>query len=207
MAIAGYAIGADQGYIYVRAEYPIAVKRLEIAIDQAREYGLLGKNIFGTGFDFDIDIRLGAGAFVCGEETALMTLHRGQAAASPGPRPPVPGGARACSASPPSSTTWKPTPTSPRSSSRARTGSPPWAPRSSKGTKVFALGGKINNTGLVEVPMGTTLREIIYEIGGGMPRRQEVQGRADRRPLRRLHPGRACSIPPSTMITSSPSAP
>ena len=127
MAIAGYAIGSDQGYIYVRAEYPIAVKRLEIAIDQAREYGLLGEDIFGTGFNFNIDIRLGAGAFVCGEETALMHSIEGNRG-EPWPASAVPGRSAACSASPPSSTTSRPTPTSARSSSRARTGSPPWAP-------------------------------------------------------------------------------
>ena len=167
MAIAGYAIGAHHGYIYVRAEYPIAVKRLEIAIGQAREYGLLGKNIFDSGFDFDIDIRLGAGAFVCGEETALMTSIEGNRG-EPKNKPPFP-------------------------ANKGRVGQPTiinnvetlanipqiivkgpeWfasmGTETSKGTKVFALGGKIMNTGLVEIPMGTTLREIIYDIGGGIP--------------------------------------
>lgn len=167
MAIAAYAVGADQGFIYVRAEYPIAVQRLNIAIRQAREYGLLGNNIFGTDFCFDLEIRLGAGAFVCGEETALMTSiegHRGE----PRPRPPFPAekglfgkptllnnvetyanvaqiilhGAEICNSV---------------------------GTERSKGTKVFALGGKIKNTGLVEIPMGTPLKEIIYDIGGGIP--------------------------------------
>ena len=167
MAIAGYAIGATQGYIYVRAEYPIAVKRLQIAIDQAREYGLLGKDIFGTGFDFDIDIRLGAGAFVCGEETALMTSiegHRGE----PRPRPPFPA-VKGLFGKPTilnNVETYANVP-------RIILNGPEWfasmGTEKSKGTKVFALGGKITNTGLVEIPMGTTLREIVYEIGGGIP--------------------------------------
>ncbi|AGC67941.1 NADH-quinone oxidoreductase subunit F 2 [Thermoclostridium stercorarium subsp. stercorarium DSM 8532] len=167
MAIAGYAIGANQGYIYVRAEYPIAVKRLRIAIDQAREYGLLGKNIFGTDFSFDIDIRLGAGAFVCGEETALMTSiegHRGE----PRPRPPFPA----------NKGLWQ----KPTLLNNVETYAnipviflkgPEWfasiGTEKSKGTKVFAVGGKINNTGLVEIPMGTTIRTMIYDIGGGIP--------------------------------------
>ena len=167
MAIAGYAVGANQGYIYIRAEYPIAVKRLGIAIAQAREYGLLGKNIFETGFDFDLEIRLGAGAFVCGEETALITSiegHRGE----PRPRPPFPAVAGL----------WqKPTllnnvETYANITQIILNGAD-WfkqiGTEKSKGTKVFALGGKIKNTGLVEVPMGTTLREIVEEIGGGIP--------------------------------------
>ena len=167
MAIAGYAVGANQGYIYIRAEYPIAVKRLGIAIAQAREYGLLGKNIFESGFDFDLEIRLGAGAFVCGEETALITSiegHRGE----PRPRPPFPA----------VKGLWqKPTllnnvETYANITQIILNGAD-WfkeiGTEKSKGTKVFALGGKINNTGLVEVPMGTTLREIIEEIGGGIP--------------------------------------
>lgn len=167
MAIAGYAIGASQGYIYVRAEYPIAVERLQIAIGQAREYGLLGKNIFGTGFDFDIELRLGAGAFVCGEETALMTSIEGNRG-EPRPRPPFPA--------------LKGLYDKPTILNNVETLSnipqiivngPEWfasmGTEKSKGTKVFALGGKINNTGLVEIPMGTTLREIVEEIGGGVP--------------------------------------
>lgn len=167
MAIAGYAIGASQGYIYVRAEYPIAVKRLEIAINQAREYGLLGKNIFDSGFDFDIELRLGAGAFVCGEETALMTSIEGNRG-EPRPRPPFPA--------------LKGLFQKPTILNNVETyanipqiivNGPEWfasmGTEKSKGTKVFALGGKINNTGLVEVPMGTTLREIVEEIGGGIP--------------------------------------
>ena len=167
MAIAGYAIGASQGYIYVRAEYPIAVKRLEIAINQAREYGLLGENIFDSGFDFDIALRLGAGAFVCGEETALMTSIEGNRG-EPRPRPPFPA--------------LKGLFQKPTILNNVETfanipqiivNGPEWfasmGTENSKGTKVFALGGKIHNTGLVEVPMGTTLREIVEEIGGGIP--------------------------------------
>ena len=167
MAIAGYAIGADQGYIYVRAEYPIAVDRLRIAINQAREYGLLGKDIFGTGFNFDIDLRLGAGAFVCGEETALMTSIEGNRG-EPRPRPPFP--AQKGLFQKPSILnnveTYANIP-------QIILNGPEWfnsmGTEKSKGTKVFALGGKIHNTGLVEVPMGTTLREVIEEIGGGIP--------------------------------------
>ena len=167
MTIAGYAIGASQGYIYVRAEYPIAVKRLEIAIGQAREYGLLGENIFDSGFNFDIELRLGAGAFVCGEETALMTSIEGNRG-EPRPRPPFPA--------------LKGLFQKPTILNNVETyanipqiivNGPEWfasmGTEKSKGTKVFALGGKINNTGLVEVPMGTTLREIVEEIGGGIP--------------------------------------
>ncbi len=167
MAIAGYAIGASQGYIYVRAEYPIAVERLKIAIGQAREYGLLGKDIFGSGFDFDIDLRLGAGAFVCGEETALMTSIEGNRG-EPRPRPPFPA-VKGLFARP---TILNNVETYANVAQIILNG-PEWfasmGTEKSKGTKVFALGGKINNTGLVEVPMGTTLREIIEEIGGGIP--------------------------------------
>lgn len=167
MEIAGYCIGANRGFVYIRAEYPIAVHRLEIAIAQAREYGLLGKDIFGTGFDFDIEIRLGAGAFVCGEETALMTSiegHRGE----PRPRPPFPAVKGLFG---------KPT----ILNNVETLANIPWillngvekfasiGTEKSKGTKVFALGGKVVNTGLVEVPMGITLREIVEEIGGGCP--------------------------------------
>jgi len=167
MAIAGYAIGSKQGYVYVRAEYPLAVKRLEIAINQAREYGLLGKNILGTDFEFDIEIRLGAGAFVCGEETALMTSiegHRGE----PRPRTPF--------------TAVKGLWGKPTLLNNVETYAnipviilkgPEWfasiGTEKSKGTKVFALVGKVNNTGLIEVPMGTTVREIVEDIGGGIP--------------------------------------
>ena len=167
MAIAGYAIGANMGYIYVRAEYPIAVKRLEIAIDQAREQGLLGKDIFGTGFEFDVDIRLGAGAFVCGEEMALISSiegHRGE----PTPKPPFPA-QKGLFGKPTIINNVETFANVPQ----IILNGPEWfssmGTEKSKGTKVFALGGKINNTGLVEIPMGTTLREIIYEIGGGIP--------------------------------------
>ncbi|SHJ43538.1 NAD(P)-dependent iron-only hydrogenase diaphorase component flavoprotein [Geosporobacter subterraneus DSM 17957] len=167
MAIAGYAVGADQGYIYVRAEYPIAVHRLQIAIDQAKEYGLLGKNIFGTEFSFDLEIRLGAGAFVCGEETALLNSIEGKRG-MPRPRPPFPA----------VKGLWQ----KPTLLNNVETYAnipqiilkgPEWfagiGTEKSKGTKVFALGGKINNTGLLEIPMGTTLREVIFEVGGGIP--------------------------------------
>lgn len=167
MTIAGYAIGASQGYIYVRAEYPIAVERLKIAIGQAREYGLLGKDIFGTGFEFDIDLRLGAGAFVCGEETALMTSIEGNRG-EPRPRPPFPA-VKGLFAKPTilnNVETWANIPQIILNGSEwfASMGT-----EKSKGTKVFALGGKINNTGLVEIPMGTPLRTVIEEIGGGIP--------------------------------------
>ena len=167
MAIAGYAIGASKGFIYVRAEYPIAVHRLEIAIKQAREYGLLGANIFDTGYDFDVEVKLGAGAFVCGEETALMTSIEGKRG-EPRPRPPFPA----------LKGLWQ----KPTILNNVETlanipqiilQGPEWfasmGTEKSKGTKVFALGGKIRNTGLVEIPMGTTLREVIEEIGGGVP--------------------------------------
>ena len=167
MTIAGYAIGAHQGYIYVRAEYPIAVKRLEIAIGQAKEYGLLGKNIFETGFDFDLELRLGAGAFVCGEETALMTSIEGKRG-EPRPRPPFPAN-KGLFQRPTllnnvetyANITWI-----------LNNGPDQFAAigtKGSTGTKVFALGGKITNTGLVEIPMGTTLRTVIEDIGGGCP--------------------------------------
>ncbi len=167
MAIAGYTIGSNQGYVYVRAEYPIAVQRLQLAIEQARKYGLLGKNIFGTDFCFDIDIRLGAGAFVCGEETALMTSiegHRGE----PRPRPPFPA-IKGLFGKP---TILNNVETYANIAPIILKGSQWYSSigtDGSKGTKVFALGGKINNVGLVEVPMGTTIREIVEEIGGGIP--------------------------------------
>ncbi len=167
MSIAGYAIGANKGYIYVRAEYPIAVKRLQIAINQAREYGILGDNIWGTNFSFDIDIRLGAGAFVCGEETALLESIEGRSG-RPRIKPPYPA----------NSGLWgKPTLINNVETyaniAQIILNGPEWyssiGTERSKGTKVFALGGNVNNVGLVEVPMGTTLREIVYDIGGGIP--------------------------------------
>ena len=167
MTIAGYAIGAHQGYIYVRAEYPIAIYRLQVAIKQAREYGFLGEDIFGTGFAFDIELRLGSGAFVCGEETALMTSiegHRGE----PRPRPPFPAvkGLFGVPTILNNVETWANIP-------RIILNGADWfagmGTERSKGTKVFCLVGKINNTGLVEIPMGTTLREIVEDIGGGIP--------------------------------------
>ena len=173
MTIAGYTIGASQGYIYVRAEYPIAVERLRIAIKQAREYGLLGDNILGTGFKFDIDLRLGAGAFVCGEETALMTSIEGKRG-EPRPRPPFPA----------EKGLWQ----KPSILNNVETyanipriilNGPEWfasmGTEKSKGTKVFALGGKIRHTGLVEVPMGTTLRQIVEEVGGGIPNNKKFK--------------------------------
>ncbi|MDF2540882.1 MAG: hypothetical protein K0S47_600 [Herbinix sp.] len=167
MAIAGYAIGASQGYIYVRAEYPIAVDRLKIAIAQAREYGLLGKNIFNSGFDFDIDLRLGAGAFVCGEETALMTSIEGNRG-EPRPRPPFPA-QKGLFGKPTILNNVETYANIPQIILNGAEWFASMGTEKSKGTKVFALGGKINNTGLVEIPMGTTLREIVDEIGGGIP--------------------------------------
>lgn len=167
MAIAGYAIGAHFGYIYVRAEYPIAVKRLRIAIDQAREIGLLGDNILGTGFDFDLDIRLGAGAFVCGEETALLNSIEGKRG-DPRPRPPFPA-VKGLFGKPTMNNNVETYANVPRIILNGAEWFASMGTEKSKGTKVFALGGKINHTGLVEIPMGTTLREIIEEIGGGIP--------------------------------------
>ena len=167
MAIGGYAIGASEGYIYVRAEYPIAVKRLEIAIAQAREYGLLGKNIFGSGFDFDVFIRLGAGAFVCGEETALMHSIEGKRG-EPTPKPPFPA-VRGLFDKPTNINNVETLANIPQIILKGADWFGAIGTEKSKGTKVFALGGKINNTGLVEVPMGTPLRDIIYKIGGGIP--------------------------------------
>ena len=173
MAIAGYAIGASQGYIYIRAEYPVAVERLNKAISQAREYGLLGNNIFGTDFSFDIELRLGAGAFVCGEETALLTSIEGNRG-EPRPRPPFPA--------------QKGLFQKPTLLNNVETyanippiilNGPEWfssmGTEKSKGTKVFALGGKIRNTGLVEIPMGTTLREVVEDIGGGIPNNKKFK--------------------------------
>ncbi len=173
MAIAGYAVGANQGYIYVRAEYPIAVQRLKIAIKQSREYGLLGSNIFDTGFKFDIDIRLGAGAFVCGEETALLESIEGKRG-QPRQKPPFPANEGLFG---------KPTlinnvETYANITKIILNGADWYASigtETSKGTKVFALGGNVNNVGLVEVPMGTTLREIVYDIGGGIPNGREFK--------------------------------
>ena len=167
MAIAAYAIGADQGYVYVRAEYPIAVNRLRMAIDQAREYGLLGKDIFGTGFNFDIDIKLGAGAFVCGEETALMTSIEGNRG-EPRPRPPFPA-KKGLFGRPTILNNVETYANIPQIILKGADWFRSMGTESSPGTKVFALGGKIKHTGLVEVPMGTTLREIVEEIGGGIP--------------------------------------
>lgn len=173
MAICGYAIGSEQGYVYVRAEYPLAIRRLEAAIKRAREFGLLGKDIFGSGFNFDIEIRIGAGAFVCGEETALLASIEGKRG-EPRPRPPFPA----------QSGVWgKPTVIN---NVETWANIPPiilngasWfasiGTEKSKGTKVFALAGRVNNTGIVEVPMGTTLREIIFEIGGGIPRKKQFK--------------------------------
>ena len=167
MTIAGYAIGAKQGYIYVRAEYPIAVERLNIAIKQAREAGMLGQNIFGTDFSFDIDLRLGAGAFVCGEETALMTSIEGNRG-EPRPRPPFPA-EKGLFQKPTILNNVETYANIPQIILNGAEWFASMGTEKSKGTKVFALGGKIKNTGLVEIPMGTTLREVIEEIGGGIP--------------------------------------
>ena len=173
MEIAGYAVGAQKGYIYVRAEYPIAVQRLQIAIDQAREYGILGENIFGTNFSFDIEIRLGAGAFVCGEETALLESIEGRRG-QPRVKPPYPAtsGLWGCPTLINNVETYA-------NIAQIILKGPEWyssiGTETSKGTKVFALGGNVNNVGLVEVPMGTTLREIVFDIGGGIPNGREFK--------------------------------
>ncbi len=167
MTICGYATGATEGYVYVRAEYPIAVQRLQKAIDDARAYGLLGKNIFGSGFDFDLFIRLGAGAFVCGEETALMTSIEGNRG-EPRPRPPYPA-VKGLFGKPTTENNVETFANIPQIILNGAEFFNTMGTETSKGTKVFALGGKINNTGLVEVPMGTTLREIVEDIGGGIP--------------------------------------
>lgn len=167
MAVAGYAIGATQGYVYVRAEYPIAVHRLRVAIEQAREYGLLGDNVLGTGFKFDMDIRLGAGAFVCGEETALMTSIEGKRG-EPRPRPPYPA-VKGLFEKPTILNNVETYANIPQIILKGADWFNSIGTKGSTGTKVFALGGKINHTGLVEVPMGTTLRTIVEEIGGGIP--------------------------------------
>ena len=173
MEIAGYAVGAEKGYIYVRAEYPIAVQRLKIAINQAREYGILGKNIFGTNFNFDIEIRLGAGAFVCGEETALLESIEGRRG-QPRVKPPYPAqsGLWGCPTLINNVETYS-------NIAQIILKGAEWyssiGTANSKGTKVFALGGDVNNVGLVEVPMGTTLREIVFDIGGGIPNGREFK--------------------------------
>ena len=167
MAIAGYAIGANQGYIYVRAEYPIAVKRLQVAIGQAEDYGLLGDNILETGFSFHLNIRLGAGAFVCGEETALLASIEGKRG-EPKPRPPYPA-VKGLFEKPTMLNNVETYANIPQIILKGADWYSSIGTEKSKGTKVFALGGKINNTGLVEVPMGTTLRTVIYDIGGGCP--------------------------------------
>ena len=173
MEIAGFAIGANKGYIYVRAEYPIAVQRLKIAIEQAREYGILGKNIFGTNFDFNIEIRLGAGAFVCGEETALLESIEGKRG-QPRVKPPYPAeaGLWGCPTLINNVETYA-------NIAQIILKGAEWfssiGTATSKGTKVFALGGNVNNVGLVEVPMGTTLRDIVYDIGGGIPNGREFK--------------------------------
>ena len=167
MSIAAYAVGANQGYIYIRAEYPIAVKRLKIAIEQAKEYGILGDNVFGTDFSFNLDLRLGAGAFVCGEETALLTSIEGKRG-EPRPRPPFPA-VKGLWQKPTLLNNVETYANIPQIILNGAEWFKKIGTEKSKGTKVFALGGKINNTGLVEVPMGTTLREIIEEIGGGIP--------------------------------------
>lgn len=167
MAIAGYAIGATKGFVYVRAEYPIAVHRLQVAINQAREYGLLGKNLFDSGFDFDMEIRLGAGAFVCGEETALMTSIEGNRG-EPRPRPPYPA-VKGLFAKPTVENNVETFANVPQIILHGAEWFASMGTEKSKGTKVFALGGKIEHTGLVEIPMGTTLREIVENIGGGIP--------------------------------------
>ncbi|MBR2706106.1 MAG: NADH-quinone oxidoreductase subunit NuoF [Mogibacterium sp.] len=193
MAIAGYAIGANQGYIYVRAEYPIAVDRLKIALDQARDYGVLGKNIFGSGFDFDVDLRLGAGAFVCGEETALMTSIEGNRG-EPRPRPPFPA-VKGLFAQPTVLNNVETYANIPQIILNGASWFNQYGTETSKGTKVFALGGKINNTGLVEVPMGTTLREVVEEIGGGVPNGKKFKAAQTGGPSGGCIPAKSYDVP------------
>ncbi len=193
MAIAGYAIGANQGYIYVRAEYPIAVDRLKIALDQARDYGVLGKNIFGSGFDFDIDLRLGAGAFVCGEETALMTSIEGNRG-EPHPRPPFPA-VKGLFESPTVLNNVETYANIPQIILNGADWFNQYGTETSKGTKVFALGGKVNNTGLVEVPMGTTLREVVEEIGGGVPNGKKFKAAQTGGPSGGCIPAKSYDVP------------
>ena len=193
MAIAGYAIGANQGYIYVRAEYPIAVDRLKIALDQARDYGVLGKNIFGTGFDFDVDLRLGAGAFVCGEETALMTSIEGNRG-EPRPRPPFPA-VKGLFAAPTVLNNVETYANIPQIILNGASWFNQYGTETSKGTKVFALGGKVNNTGLVEVPMGATLREVVEEIGGGVPNGKKFKAAQTGGPSGGCIPAKSYDVP------------
>ena len=193
MAIAGYAIGASQGYIYVRAEYPIAVKRLQIAIDQAHEYGLLGEDIFGTGFNFDIKIRLGAGAFVCGEETALMTSIEGNRG-EPRPRPPFPA-VKGLFAQPTVLNNVETYANIPQIILNGASWFNQYGTETSKGTKVFALGGKVNNTGLVEVPMGATLRQVVEEIGGGVPNGKKFKAAQTGGPSGGCIPAKSYDVP------------
>ncbi len=193
MAIAGYAIGANQGYVYVRAEYPIAVDRLRIALDQARDYGMLGKNIFGSGFDFDIDLRLGAGAFVCGEETALMTSIEGNRG-EPHPRPPFPA-VKGLFEAPTVLNNVETYANIPQIILNGASWFNQYGTETSKGTKVFALGGKVNNTGLVEVPMGTTLRQVVEEIGGGVPNGKKFKAAQTGGPSGGCIPAKSYDVP------------
>ena len=193
MAIAGYAIGASQGYIYVRAEYPIAVDRLKIALDQAREYGVLGKNIFGSGSDFDVDLRLGAGAFVCGEETALMTSIEGNRG-EPRPRPPFPA-VKGLFAAPTVLNNVETYANIPQIILNGASWFNQYGTETSKGTKVFALGGKVNNTGLVEVPMGATLRQVVEEIGGGVPNGKKFKAAQTGGPSGGCIPAKSYDVP------------
>ena len=193
MAIAGYAIGANQGYIYVRAEYPIAVDRLKIALDQARDYGVLGKNIFGSGFDFDVDLRLGAGAFVCGEETALMTSIEGNRG-EPRPRPPFPA-VKGLFQAPTVLNNVETYANIPQIILNGADWFNQYGTETSKGTKVFALGGKVNNTGLVEVPMGTTLRQVVEEIGGGVPNGKKFKAAQTGGPSGGCIPAKSYDVP------------
>ena len=193
MSIAGYAIGATQGYIYVRAEYPIAVERLNIAIKQAREAGMLGKNIFGTDFCFDIDLRLGAGAFVCGEETALMTSIEGNRG-EPRPRPPFPA-EKGLFQKPTILNNVETYANIPQIILNGADWFNQYGTETSKGTKVFALGGKVNNTGLVEVPMGTTLRQVVEEIGGGVPNGKKFKAAQTGGPSGGCIPAKSYDVP------------
>ena len=193
MCIAAYAMGATQGYIYVRAEYPVAVEHLQIAIPQARALGLLGKNIFGKGFDFDVDIRIGAGAFVCGEETALIGSIEGRRG-EPRPRPPFPA-ASGLWGKPTSVNNVETLANIPQIFLKGADWFAGMGTEKSKGTKTFAIAGKVKNAGLIEVPMGITLREIVYEIGGGILNNKEFKAAQTGGPLGGCLPAKYLDTP------------
>ena len=192
MIIAAYAIGASYGYIYCRAEYPLAVKTLNIAIQQAREFGLLGENILGSGFSFDLEVRMGAGAFVCGEETALIASIEGKRG-EPHPRPPFPA-VKGVWGKPTNNNNVETYANVPQIILNGAEWYASMGTEKSKGTKTFAIGGDVNNAGLIEVPMGITMREVIYDVARRHQGRQGIQSRADRRPDGRLSDRPSISI-------------